>query len=465
MHSNTQAKNAWRILFLLFVANLFNYFDRTIPAIIVEPLRLAWNLSDFQLGLAGTAFTVVYALAGLPLGRMADNGSRRAIMGWGLAVWSGLTAATGLASGFWSFLLIRMGVGVGEASYLPAASSLIGDLFPSQRRGRAMGFFMLGLPLGLLLAFFTVGAMVQAFDSWRAPFFIAAVPGLLLAICMFFIREPARGAADNAKVDLPPVQRPLRKILAIPSFRWLVLAGLTFNFATYACTSFMVPMLQRYFGMPLERAAVATGIIVGVTGLVGLTFGGVLADRIHQRWAKGRLLFAALSMLLAALFSGAALIAGRIEAGLFVALFSLGWLFSYSFFTCALTAVQDVVEPRLRATAMALFFAALYLLGGGLGPIAVGLLSDHYAQIAMLAAGAGEMSGAFKAQGLHDAMLLIPAALLATMLALQMAARCFVADASAMRLGLLDPNDIPADCHEIASSPQLQSLAVEKRHD
>ena len=126
-----QADNAWRILFLLFLANLFNFFDRTIPAILVEPIRHAWNLSDFQLGLAGTVFTLVYAIAGLPLGRMADRGSRSRIMGWGLAAWSGLTALNGLAWNYTSFLLIRMGIGVGEASYGPAASSLIGDLFPA----------------------------------------------------------------------------------------------------------------------------------------------------------------------------------------------------------------------------------------------------------------------------------------------------------------------------------------------
>lgn len=168
----TQAANAWRVLFLLFLANLFNFFDRTIPAIIVEPIRLEWHLSDFQLGLLGTAFTLVYAFAGLPLGRMADNGSRKKLMGCGLAVWSGLTAVNGMVGSFWTFLLVRMGVGIGEASYAPAANSLIGDLFPAHRRARAMGLFMLGLPLGLLLAFFTIGAMVKAFDSWRAPFFI-----------------------------------------------------------------------------------------------------------------------------------------------------------------------------------------------------------------------------------------------------------------------------------------------------
>ena len=101
MQQPQQAKNAWRVLFLLFLANMFNFFDRTIPAIIIEPLRMEWDLSDFQLGLGGTAFTVVYALAGIQLGRMADVGSRRKIMGWGLAVWSGFTALTGAAWNFW----------------------------------------------------------------------------------------------------------------------------------------------------------------------------------------------------------------------------------------------------------------------------------------------------------------------------------------------------------------------------
>ncbi|SDN79583.1 spinster family MFS transporter [Pseudomonas jinjuensis] len=423
-----QADNAWRILILLFLANLFNFFDRTIPAIIIEPVRHEWSLSDFQLGLIGTVFTLVYAIAGLPLGRMADSGSRSRIMGWGLAVWSGLTALNGLAWNYVSFLLIRMGVGIGEASYGPAATSLIGDLFPPNRRARAMGIFMLGLPLGLMLAFFTVGAMVQAFDSWRAPFLIAAVPGLLLAWFTLRIREPVRGAADGMTQTSTPPDRPIRRVLAVRTFWWLILAGLTFNFAAYACNSFLVPMLQRYFLLPLGQAAAATGLIVGITGLVGLTAGGWIADFLHQRSRGGRLLFAAFSMLVAALATGYALLAGRIDTALFVGVFAIGWLFSYAFYTCVYTAMQDVIEPRLRATAMALYFIFLYLLGGGLGPIAVGLLSDHFAHSAMLAAGATEMSEAFRAVGLHDAMLLIPLSLLLSMLALLLGARSYCAD-------------------------------------
>jgi MFS family permease len=449
MHSSPpplspQASNAWRVLFLLFLANLFNFFDRTIPAIIIEPIRMEWHLSDFKLGIIGTAFTLVYAIAGLPLGRMADNGSRRKIMGWGLTVWSGLTAINGLAGSFWTFLLVRMGVGIGEASYAPAANSLIGDLFPAHRRARAMGIFMLGLPLGLLLAFFTIGAMVKAFDSWRAPFFIAAVPGLVLAVFMFFIREPKRGAAESVRMSEEKIEKPIRRVLSIPTFGWLVLAGLTFNFATYACNSFMVPMLQRYFLLPLQEAAVATGIIVGITGLVGLTLGGWVADKLHQRFANGRLLFAAASMLIATLATGCALHAGRIEIGVFVGVFSLGWLFAYNFYTCVYTAIQDVVEPRLRATAMALFFAGLYLLGGGLGPVVVGLLSDHFAHSAMAAAGAEQMSEAFKAVGLHDAMYLIPVALAMTLVFLYLASRCFSRDAARMREGMVADEPVVA---------------------
>ena len=379
MQPSTQASNAWRVLFLLFLANLFNFFDRTIPAIIAEPIRLEWSLNDFQLGLIGTAFTIVYAIAGLPLGRMADLGSRRKIMGWGLTAWSGLTAINGLAWNFWSFLLIRMGIGIGEASYAPAANSLIGDLFPAHKRARAMGI---------------------------------------------------------VKVSQEPVQQPIRKVLSIRTFWWLVMAGLAFIFATYACNAFMVPLLMRYHGVSLVNASVATGVIVGLTGLIGLTLGGWVADRIHQRFARGRLMFAAASMLTATLATGYALLAGRIAVGLFAAVSSIGWLFSYNFYTCVYTAIQDVVEPRLRATAMALFFAGLYLLGGGMGTVVVGLLSDHFAEAAMLAAGAGEMAEAFRAEGLHGAMYLIPASLLLTMVFLFQASRTFCADAKRMTAGM-----------------------------
>lgn len=169
MTASTQAPNAWRVLALLFAANLLNFFDRTLPAVVLEPIRREWNLSDFQLGLISTVFVLVYAVAGLPLGRWADRGSRRLLLALGLAVWSLFTGASGLATSFAAFLWLRIAVGIGEASYAPAANSLIGDLFPPEKRARAIGVFMLGLPVGLLLVYFSVGPIVAAFGSWRAP--------------------------------------------------------------------------------------------------------------------------------------------------------------------------------------------------------------------------------------------------------------------------------------------------------
>jgi predicted MFS family arabinose efflux permease len=423
-----------KVLLLLFLANLLNFFDRTLPAVVIEPIRLEFGLSDLQLGLLSTSFVVVYAIAGVPLGRLADTGSRRRVLAWGLATWSAFTGFAGLAWSYSSLLLIRMGVGVGEACYAPAANSLIGDLYPPHQRARAVGLFMLGLPLGLLLAFFTVGPLVQALGSWRAPFFLAAVPGLLLAVMFLRIVEPARGSAD-AVAMVEPVRRPIRSLLRIPTLWWIIFSGLGLNFATYPTSSFLVPLLQRHFGLGLAEAAIHTGVIVGATGLVGLTAGGAVADRMHRASERGRLLFGAVMMVAAAAFTAAALALGADSVAIFVSLFAVGWLACYTYYTCVYPAVQDVVEPRLRATAMALYFAAMYLLGGAAGPAVVGAVSDHLAHGAMLTAGAAQLDEVHRAAGLYGAMFLVPFSLGFTAVCVFLAALTFPRDARAMRAG------------------------------
>jgi MFS family permease len=233
------------------------------------------GLSDLQLGLVGSASTVVYAITGVPLGRIADLRSRKKVMGYGLVAWSLLTGVSGMAWNYTSFLLARLSVGIGEASYTPAATSLIGDLFPSEKRSRAMGIFMLGLPAGLLLGFFSTGVIVVAFGSWRAPFFIAVAPGLLVAVLLLLIDEPRRGAAEAWCPPSRPVKHPIRSVLRIRTMWWIILAGIAANFSAAAANSFLVPMLQRSYGLSLGTAAMTTGIMVGLTGLVGLTAGGL----------------------------------------------------------------------------------------------------------------------------------------------------------------------------------------------
>src|SRR5437667_2662996 len=177
---------------VLLAINTMNFFDRQILPAVQEKIKDQWKLSDTELGWLGTAFILLYAVVGLPLGRLADVWRRKWLLAGGVALWSLLTLGSGLAWSFWSLFVLRLGVGVGEASCAPAASSLIGDLVPAQRRARAMSVFMLGLPLGLALSFFVSGTVAERYN-WPAAFFVAGVPGLLLAIAALFLVDPVRG--------------------------------------------------------------------------------------------------------------------------------------------------------------------------------------------------------------------------------------------------------------------------------
>jgi MFS family permease len=428
-----QASNAWRLLGLLFLANTFNFYDRAIPSIIAEPLKLEFDLSDLDLGLLTGAFTVVYALCGIPLGRLADRAPRGRIMGYGLAVWSLLTAATGAAWNYTSLLLARLGVGIGEASYAPAANSMIADLFPANKRARAFGVFQLGLPVGLILAFFTVGAIVDAFDSWRAPLFLAAIPGLILAVLLFTMREPLRGASEATQVNLEPVDHPFRRILRVPTMWALIVAGIGANIAAYAVNSFAVPYFMRYFGLSLTTSAMLVGVVVGISGLIGLLAGGWLADKADGHSVQARVMLGAVGTLVAAALSFVALRAGADAVAFFVIVFSIGWTLQYLYYTSAYPAVADVIEPRMRATAVAVFFAAFYLLGGATGPVIVGALSDHFAA-EFLATTPGATRAAANAIGLHDSLLaIVPVALVVASIGLFVATRTVCRDNARMK--------------------------------
>jgi MFS family permease len=422
-----QARNAWRVLALLFLANFLNVYDRIIPAVLSEPLRLEFKLNDLQLGLIGTAFTVVYALSSIPLGRLADLRSRRMVIGIGLAVWSLCTALTGMASGFVSFLLVRMGVGVGEASYAPAAHSLISDLFPRNKRSKAVGLFMLGIPLGAVIAFVTVGPIAAAFGSWRAPFYAAAIPGIVLAVAFFMVREPARGASETAHPVTPAkVANPIRTVLRVRTMWSIIVMGLGGTFSAYATNAFMMPLLQRYFHLDLKQAGLVTGALVGLSGLIALSTAGVLADKMQQRSPNGRLKLATVSMVVATVFTWLALQVNTLAP--FAWLLGIGLLAGNIPAVCMYPSIQELVVPQLRSTATALFLAVMYLLGGAFGTVAVGALSDYYAEAARLADNVAALTEAHRAVGLHSAMILVPLSMAVAAVASWFAQRSYVAD-------------------------------------
>ncbi|HEU4538897.1 MAG TPA: MFS transporter [Polyangiaceae bacterium] len=423
-------------LWLLFLINFLNFFDRTIPAVVLEPLRKEFALDDTALGLLGTSFTLVYALAGLPLGRLADRWRRTRVLAGGVFAWSLMTAASGVAWSFFSFFAIRLGVGVGEASCAPAANSMIGDMYPSRQRARALGLFMLGLPLGSLACFSLVGQLAQKY-GWRTPFLLASAPGFVVALLILACREPARGSQEAYDVDpRGPPERPYRQVLAVPTLWWIILSGASVNFAAYALSTFLPALLVRYHHASVARAGGASAIVLGVSGLVGLSFGGWVADRLHGAFPRGRLLLGAYSLLLAAplLWLGLGRPAGDVAGA--TALLAFGWLLYFMYFVTVYASVQDVVGPRLRATAMSVYFFFQYVLGAGFGTVVTGALSDHFAKRAMRAAGADQLTEAMRATGLQESLVLvIPLAILLTGVALWFAAGRFVADAARASAG------------------------------
>lgn len=427
--SSTVQKGAGYTLFVLFLINFLNFFDRALPGVVLEPLRKEFGLSDTMSGALGTAFILVYAIAGIPLGRLADRIRRGRILGAGVAAWSFFTALAAWVTSFPGLVISRLGVGIGEASCAPAANSLIGDLYPSHRRARALGLFMLGLPIGSLACFALGGWLAQQY-GWRMPFLLAMVPGLIVAILAWRLPEPARGQQETRAARMEG-GNPFLKILSIQTFWWIIISGAAINFAAYALNTFLPALLVRVHGLNLAQAGGISSLVLGATGLIGLTLGGVLADKLHQAFPRGRLLFGAAALLIAAPLLWLGLSQPKGAVTLLTVLLCSGWLLYFLYFVTVYPAIQDVVDARLRATAMAVYFFFQYVLGGAVGSLVVGALSDHYARAAMLAAGASETSPAFIAQGLQQSLSLgVPAAIAVTGFVLLLAAKSFVKDAS-----------------------------------
>ncbi|MBX3280399.1 MAG: MFS transporter [Acidobacteria bacterium] len=426
--SGNQKKQAWFALWVLFGINLMNFFDRQIPAAVTEPIRMEWGLSDTDIGLLATAFTLIYAAAGVPLGRLADRGERTKVLAYGVTIWSVLTAASGLAWNYSSLFAARLGVGIGEASCSPASNSLIGDLFPAHQRARAISVFMLGLPIGIFLSNLISGNLAQAFN-WRVPFFVACVPGLLLAVMVLRVREPLRGAAEAYQMKLPEREgSPYWRVLSIPTMWWIILSGALHNFNAYAVNAFMPAFLGRYHGLDLKDANTITAFVLGAVGVVGLLAGGLAADWISKKRNNGRLLLSAASLAVSTPCVYLAL--GQPKGAMvpFVVLMGIGWMLIYVYYVTVYAAVQDVVEPGLRGTAMALYFFAMYVLGGSFGTMILGKLSDYYASRAMTEAGATVLEPAFRAAGLHSAFYVVPVVSLLLTFVLLAAARTVSAD-------------------------------------
>lgn len=362
---------------VLTVVYVFNFVDRQILAILLPSIRDEFLVNDSVLGfLAGTAFAIFYATLGVPIALLADRWNRRNLIAIALTIWSGMTALSGMVVNIWQLSLARVGVGIGEAGCSPPAHSMISDLYPPEQRSTAMGFYTLGISTGIMLAYLAGGWVVQNI-GWRAAFFIVGVPGLLLAVVVrFTLTEPTRGASESRHDSgaHPPVLTVFRFLLARRSFIHMAVAAGLSAFTGYAVISFFPSFLVRSFDMEIVAIGKWLGWILGIAGGIGFFGGGVLADHIGRSKRRDALWLIAAMMLVTGAFDVAVFLAP--SAAWTLMIFIVPAATSNIYLAPVLAQTQSLVGLRMRGVASALMLLILNMIGLGLGPLAVGYVSD-----------------------------------------------------------------------------------------
>ncbi|MGQ0620037.1 MAG: spinster family MFS transporter [Panacagrimonas sp.] len=380
---------AWLVVGLLTLAYIFSFIDRQILSLLVVPVRRDLGISDTQMSLLmGFSFAVFYTFCGIPLGRLADAWSRRWIVTLGLMFWSAATACCGLAHHYWQLVLGRIGVGVGEAALSPSAYSLIADYFPPERRATAISVYGTGIFLGSGIAYILGGLivgyasrqgdlvlpLVGATRPWQLVFYVLGGAGLMFAWFLLLIREPLRRGGGHGSI-------PLREVLGTLSrhHRTVLLHNVGFAclaLSSYSANSWLPSVWQRVHEWPIRTVGVTYGCLVAVFGGIGVVFGGWLADRWRARGVTDA------TLRVGALAGGCgaplALLIPLMPDGLLLSILVVPITFFISMpFGVAASAVQDLVPNRMRGQTSAVYLFVVNILGLGIGPTAVALMTDY----------------------------------------------------------------------------------------
>lgn len=378
-------------LAMLLIVYTLNFVDRQIVAVLGEDIKAALELDDTQFGLlGGLAFALFYTVLGIPIARFAERGNRVRIISVALAVWSGFTALCGSATSFLQILLFRIGVGVGEAGCTPPAHSLISDYVPPERRASALALYSMGVPIGTF-AGFALGAVIAENFGWRAAFFAVGLPGVILALLTWFtLKEPrVLGLAKLAPAHGANFSDALKELAGKPSYWCAVLAATVISFLGYGHAYFLPGYLARTHEMGLQERGLGMAVMVLIAGVAGTWLGGRLADRAAANDTRAYMTLPAIAFILGAPFfvagmlvpHGSYTIAGAAVDSGYVALVFLAipTALNSIWYGPVYAAIQGLAKPHTRATAVAVMFFILNLVGLGLGPTVVGMLSDMFA--------------------------------------------------------------------------------------
>lgn len=370
------------VLAVLTIVYAFNFIDRQLLVILQEPIKAELGLSDTQLGLlTGFAFALFYVICGIPIARWADKGSRRNIIALSLTIWSGMTAVSGMAGNFMHLLLARIGVAVGEAGGSPPSHSMISDIFKPKNRALALSVYSIGIYIGILIGFALGGWIAQTF-GWRLAFFVVGVPGVVLAVLLrLTIKEPDRGWSENAPVDVSPapsIGTVIRLLWSRVSFRHIAMAASMQAFIIYGIGNWLPSYFLRNYSIELAELGTWMALTTGLGGAIGSFTGGWLADKFGARdirwylWIPAILTFMIVPVLSVILLTGSLYLALILTAPFH--------FLSAAYLGSVLAVSHSLVTLRMRALTSAVLFFVLNLIGLGLGPLIVGMMSDVFTQ-------------------------------------------------------------------------------------
>jgi len=398
-HPWPSPRKAWYAVGVFAVVLMLNFLDRGIVSLLVPQLKQDLGLTDTQVGLImGFAFACFYMVVGYPIARLADSKSRRAIIGVGLATWSFMTALCGIAQSFWQLFLCRMGVGVGEACNGPATFSMISDLFPPAKLPRAISVLNIGFTTGTGLSLIIGGAVIHALSkvpsvtlpivgtlhSWQLTFMIVGIPGLVMALLLRTVIEPARRGRMTAAAALAgqPVQNlPLRDVIAFVRRNGSTYGPMFLGIALQTVLSFgvggwMPTFFARTYGWTIPEAALWQGLIFLCIWPLGLIPGGMIAEWLAKKGYDDANL--RLTVIVQAIYVPLTILCPLMPTpGLALTLLALqGFVVSFSIGSQN-AALQVITPGEMRGQITALFLFMFNIIGFGLGPSVVPLFTDH----------------------------------------------------------------------------------------
>jgi len=379
---------------ILTMMNLMNYVDRWVPSVVKDLFKADLKLTDAQTSVPLGGFIIVYMLTSPIFGALADRWPRKVLIAAGVALWSLATGAAALAVGFWTFLLARALVGVGEAAYATLSPALLSDFYPPNRRNRILTIFYVGIPLGTALGFVLGGALGERF-GWRAAFLLCGLPGLALAAMALAIRDPGRGRFDSDAAQAPPRWRQaIPTLLRNREFALAVAGYAAVTFASGALADWFPVFLQRHHGISVKLSGRYVGLSVVVGGLGGTLAGGLLGDALKRWTRQPYLALSGWSMALATLFG---LLALRLtDPTLVIVMLFIAQFFLWFYNGPINAIIANSVPSALRARAFAFSILLIHLFGDAISPSIVGAASDRLGlpqaiQLVPLAMGVGAL--------------------------------------------------------------------------